>query len=254
MEMHSYPPGRPSWVDLGTPDPAAAAEFYGGLFGWAGEEGPPESGGYRMCLMNGYPVAGIGPMRHSGRPFWATYISVVDADTTAKSVRDAGGQVYLEPMDVMTWGRMAALSDPTGAAFAVWQPRDHIGAGLWGEPGACCWNELTTREPAAAAEFYHAVFGWTARTEPMGGFPYTVWLRGDQWIGGMLTMDEKWPADIPAHWMVYFAATDTDTAAARARELGGAVLVPPTDIQPGRFTVLGDPQGAVFSIITPPTG
>jgi predicted enzyme related to lactoylglutathione lyase len=58
-----------------------------------------------------------------------------------------------------------------------------------------------------------------------------------------------WPEWLPAHWMVYFAVDDVDAVAARAAELGGAVSVPPTDIVPGRFAVLGDPQGAVFSVI-----
>jgi predicted enzyme related to lactoylglutathione lyase len=49
--------------------------------------------------------------------------------------------------------------------------------------------------------------------------------------------------------MVYFAVEDTDAAAGRAVELGGTVSVPPTDIEPGRFAVLGDPQGAVFSVL-----
>ncbi|WP_214369012.1 VOC family protein [Pseudonocardia sp. H11422] len=254
MEMTSYPPGTPSWADLGSPDPAAAAQFYGGLFGWSCEEGPPETGGYRICVRNGRPVAGIGRSQLPGRPYWTTYICVSDADTTAKAVGDAGGHVHVEPMDVMAFGRMAAFADPTGAAFSVWQPRDHIGSGLWNEPGACCWNELTTRDANAAAGFYRAVFGWSTKHEPVGPMTYTMWMRGDDPVGGMLVMDDKWPADIPAHWMVYFAVSDTDAAAARAQGLGGSVAVPPTDIPPGRFAVLNDPHGAVFSVIAPPAG
>jgi hypothetical protein len=65
----------------------------------------------------------------------------------------------------------------------------------------------------------------------------------------MMPMDESWPAAVPAHWMVYFAVDDTDATAAKAAELGGQVSVPPTDIPPGRFAVLNDPQGAVFSVL-----
>jgi hypothetical protein len=54
---------------------------------------------------------------------------------------------------------------------------------------------------------------------------------------------------VPNHWHVYFGAADADATAARAAELGGSVLVEPFDTPVGRMAVLGDPQGAVFSII-----
>ena len=250
MEITSYQPGTPAWVDLGTPDPAAAGEFYGTLFGWTLTDADPESGGYRMCLLRGQPVAGLGQQQQSGMPpWWTTYVSVADADATAKAVLAAGGQVLVEPMDVLTAGRMAVFADNVGAAFSIWQPREHIGASLVGEPGTLCWNELTTRDPDAAVAFYPAVFGWHADAQRMGPVTYTAWQLDDKPIGGMMPMDQDWPPEVPAHWMVYFAVDDTDATAARAAELGGVVSVPPTDIEPGRFAVLNDPQGAVFSVI-----
>ena len=85
MEMQSYAPGTPCWIDLGIPDPDGAAAFYGALFGWACEEGPPEAGGYRMCMLRGHAVAGLGPqMNPDLPPFWSTYIAVADADATAR--------------------------------------------------------------------------------------------------------------------------------------------------------------------------
>jgi predicted enzyme related to lactoylglutathione lyase len=65
----------------------------------------------------------------------------------------------------------------------------------------------------------------------------------------MIQMNEEWPEEVPPHWMVYFAVDDIDAAAARVEELGGRVAVPPTDTPAGRFAVVNDPQGAVFSII-----
>lgn len=64
-----------------------------------------------------------------------------------------------------------------------------------------------------------------------------------------MMVGDMWPAEIPSHWMVYFAVADADATAARCAELGGQVPVPPTDIPPGRFAVLTDPQGGVFSIL-----
>ncbi len=54
---------------------------------------------------------------------------------------------------------------------------------------------------------------------------------------------------VPNHWHVYFAVADADAAAAKATELGGAVVAEPFDMPVGRMAVISDPQGAVFSII-----
>jgi predicted enzyme related to lactoylglutathione lyase len=109
---------------------------------------------------------------------------------------------------------------------------------------------LATRQPDLVVPFYRAVFGWAADTQPMGPIAYTQWTLGGKPVGGMMPMDdENWPDDIPSHWMVYFAVEDTDATVAKASELGGTVSVPPTDIPPGRFAVLNDAQGAVFSVL-----
>ena len=251
-EVTRYLPGTPSWIDLGTPDPTAAAQFYSKLFGWTVEEGPPEAGGYRMCMLNGRPVAGLGPqMNPEMPPWWTTYVSVDDADESAANIVAAGGQLLVEPMDVLDVGRMVVALDRSGAMFSIWEPRSHIGSGLVNEPGTLCWNELMTREPTGAIEFYGSVFGWEAKTEEMEHGSYTEFLLNDRSVAGMMPMQgDMWPAELPNHWMVYFAVANTDTAAALVTELGGTVSVPPTDIPPGRFAVVGDPQGAMFSIIT----
>jgi uncharacterized protein len=251
MEMTTYQPGTPSWVDLSTPDVSAAAEFYGTLFGWQVQDSVPEAGGYRLADLRGKPVAGIGPQMQPGMPpAWATYIATADADATAKAVAEAGGQTFMAPMEVMDVGTMAVFADPTGAAFGVWQAGQHIGAGFVNEPGSLSWNELATRQPEAAIPFYRDVFGWDSVTHEMDGSSYTEWLldgRGS--VAGMMPMDANIPAEVPAHWRVYFAVADADATVAKVTELGGAVHVPPMDIPQGRFAMLADPQGAAFNII-----
>jgi predicted enzyme related to lactoylglutathione lyase len=251
VQKTSYEPGTPSWVDLGTPDPDAAADFYSGLFGWEiGPAAPVEAGSYRMCLLRGLPVAGIGIQQQDDHPpFWTTYVSVTDADSTAKEVRSAGGQVLVEPMSVMEFGRMAVFEDSAGAAFSVWQPANHIGSGLVNEAGALSWNELLTRDVDASKTFYGSVFGWTANPLQMGEMVYTEWKLGDASVGGMLKMDENFPADVPSHWMVYFAVADADATAEKVAALGGRIHQPPVDIPQGRFALAADPQGAMFSFI-----
>lgn len=249
METDGFDNGVPSWVDLGTPDIDAAATFYSALFGWSVEEaGGPETGGYRMCTLRGRPVAGLGPQMNPGPPVWATYVTVEDADASAEAVTGAGGQVLMDPMDVLDVGRMAVFADPAGAAFSVWQAKAHHGAGIVNEPGSLSWNELMTTDVEGAKAFYQSVFGWGATTHE-GEMNYTEFSLGDRQIGGMIEKPSMVPAEVPPHWSVYFAVEDADAAVAKVKELGGSVMMPPRDIEPGRFAVVSDPAGATFTVI-----
>jgi predicted enzyme related to lactoylglutathione lyase len=78
---------------------------------------------------------------------------------------------------------------------------------------------------------------------------YTEWQVGGKSIGGMMLKREDMPADMPPSWGVYFAVADADATVARAEELGATLFMGPTDIEPGRFAVLSDPVGAVFSVL-----
>jgi len=250
MEMTSYQPGTPSWVDIGVPDMDAAVAFYGALFGWEFTEGAEETGGYRQALLNGKSVAGFGPKMDPGPPFWATYIATDDADAVAAKVTDAGGQVVVPPMDVMDFGRMAVFTDDTGAFFSVWQAGSHPGAELVNEPNTLTWNELNTRNAEEAKAFYGAVFGWTSETSESPMMTYTEWFRDGDVIGGMMHMGPQFPAEVPNNWLVYFAVEDTDAAVAKVTELGGSVMMQPMTIEAGRFAVVGDAAGAPFAVIT----
>ncbi len=255
MEMERYEDGVPSWVDLGSPDLAAAKAFYSGLFGWDTPDGPPEAGGYCVCLLNGRTVAGLGPkMNPEGPTVWTTYVNVRDADEVARKVTANGGQVFMAPFDVLEAGRMGIFADPAGAVFGVWQPNGHLGAGVVNEPGSLVWNELVTTDVAGAMAFYGAVFGWGAQAQgPLGADgvgAYTEWKVSDRSVGGLMAKPETMPAEVPPHWMTYFAVADTDKAVAKVEELGGTVMMGATDIEPGRFAVVADPTGGFFGVIT----
>jgi predicted enzyme related to lactoylglutathione lyase len=238
------------WVDLGSPDVDASRAFYGGLFGWEAGEPVPEAGGYTMFTLEGKLVAGLGPLMSPEQPpAWSTYVATDNADATIQKVREAGGQVVVEPMDVMDAGRMAAFIDPTGAFLGVWQPGQHQGAQIVNQPGSFIWNELDTRNIEAAKPFYQHVFGWTAKTSNDGGMSYTEWQLDGRSIAGGMQMGDQIPADVPPHWLTYFAVQDCDAAVAKAQELGGKVLMPAMDMPGMRFAVLSDPQGAVFGVI-----
>src|SRR3954468_17260565 len=252
-EFSSYPPGTPSWVDLSTSDVDGAARFYGELLGWETfDPGPAEeTGGYRMFTLRGRQVAGLGRLQQEGQPpAWTTYIASDDADATAQRAAGAGGQVFMPPFDVMDAGRMTVLADSGGAVFGVWQPGRHKGAELAKEPGALCWTELASRDVEGAKRFYREVFGWEGVTREMGGgVEYTELQLHGRTVAGLSDMADRFPPEVPAHWGVCFAVTDCDAGVERAKKLGGRGAAEPSTMEPGRFAVLTDPQGATFSII-----
>lgn len=255
-EMTTYAPGIPNWVDLGAPDLDKAIGFYSGLFGWdvPEQENSAEYGGYRRAELGGKAVAGMMPLMQEGQPpAWSTYVSVEDADATAAKVRDAGGSVVAEPMDVADLGRMAVFTDPEGVFFGIWQAGSFPGAERVNDPNTFSWNELNTRDPEAAKEFYGAVFGWSANEIDMGeSGTYVTWRHPDRSddedsVGGMLDIRGRAPDEVPPHWLVYFTVDDRDATREKARATGGTEILS-MEMEMGRFAILQDPFGAVFGI------
>jgi uncharacterized protein len=278
LERDGYPAGVPCWVDTAQPDPEAAVRFYGDLFGWEFVNRMPDGadGQYFIAQLRGRDVAAVGsqPEHAPPIPAWNTYVWVDSADDTAAGVTAAGGKVLVEPFDVFDAGRMAVLSDPSGAVFCVWQANAHSGAQLVNEPGTWNFSGLNTRDPEGAKAFYGAVFGWEADAVDLGEGESTMWTLpgyGDYleqrdpdlrrrmaadgapagfedavaWL--MRMSSDQFPDDVPPHWSTTFAVADADGIANRAAELGGKVLVPPFDAPFVRMTVLSDPQGATFT-------
>jgi uncharacterized protein len=137
------------------------------------------------------------------------------------------------------------IQDPQGAFFEIWEPRSHFGAAIVNEPGALCWNELSTPDPDAAARFYGDLFGWSTQELEGAGQRYLAIRVGERGNGGIRPLD---PPQVPPNWLVYFAASELEPALERIDELGGTTIVGPVDIPMGRFAVTADPQGAVFAL------
>ncbi len=163
-ERDGYIPGVPCWIDTSQPNPESAVDFYGGLFNWEFEDvmPPGSEGKYFIARLHGGDVAAVGSIPESAPPtaMWNTYVWVESADETAAKLRDAGGGVLMEPFDVMGAGRMAVFTDSEGAAFCVWQAKQHKGASVVNEPGSLNFNGLNTRDVGGAKAFYGSVFGW----------------------------------------------------------------------------------------------
>jgi predicted enzyme related to lactoylglutathione lyase len=271
-ERDGYIPGVPCWIDTSQPHPEAAVTFYGDLFGWEFEDAmPPGSAGqYYIARIRGCDVAAVGSVPEGAPPTatWNTYVWVQSADETASKVRGAGGGVLMEPFDVMAAGRMAVFTDPEGAAFCVWEAKQHRGARIVNEAGSLNFNGLNTRNSEAAKVFYGTVFGW--QTLPMGAgvemwtLPgYGDYLERDRpnlrkemaaagapagfedVVASISPIPDDQP-DVPASWSVTFAVDDADATARKATELGGKVVVAPFDAPWVRTTVIADPEGATF--------
>jgi uncharacterized protein len=247
-------PGAFCWVELATTDQNAAKSFYGSLFGWSVKDFPMGADAfYSMFQLEGADAAAAYTIRAEQRaqgvpPHWMLYVAVRGANDAAHHAAQLGGTVLAPPFDVFDLGRMAVLQDPTGAAFSVWQAKQHTGTGIVGVDGTLCWADLSTTDQKRAGEFYSGLFGWTIVTEDEGGHGYFHIKNGEEFIGGIPPATHRDP-NSPSHWLAYFAVSDCDAAAAKAKELGAQFHLTPTTFEDvGRLAVLADPQGAVFAI------
>ena len=232
---------------------------------------PGSEGKYFIARIHGGDVAAVGSVPEGAPPaaMWNTYIWVQSADETAPKVIEAGGKALMEPFDVGDAGRMAVFADPEGAAFCVWQAKQHNGARIVNEAGSLNFNGLHTRDVAAAKQFYRAVLGWRTITINDGAEMWTMPRYGDHLersnpglrermaamgapagfedvVASIATIPEEQP-NVNAHWDVTFSVDNADLIAEKAAELGGRVVVPPLDIPWARMTVIADPEGATFN-------
>lgn len=256
--VDQHPAGNFVWMELATNDQAAAKNFYSSLFGWTPDDFPiaPDEF-YTMFSLEGRQTGAAYTLkaedRGAGVPSnWLLYIGVEDADATVKRAEELGGTVMSPAFDVMTFGRMAVLRDPTGAIFAIWQPRDHKGVGLVAENGALSCVDLQTTDRTQATNFYGPLFGWEfalGKDKSPGGYLHIV--NQGNYIGG-LPPERTLPPGVPPHWLPYVQTADCGAATSRASELGARVLAPPTTIEGSmQFSVVADPQGAVFALYSP---
>jgi predicted enzyme related to lactoylglutathione lyase len=252
----SAPNGAPCWVDLFSADTDRAIAFYGDLFGWTAETAGPEYGGYINFSKDGLPVAGC--MRNDGSmgapDAWSVYLATSNAEATVDSAVAHGGGVIVPAMAVGELGTMAVMTDAGGAAIGAWQPGQHKGFFVLGEPGTPNWFELHARDFDASVKFYETVFNWD--THPMSDTPefkYTTFGEGETATAGIMDSSSFLPAGVPAHWAIYFGVVDVDRSLSRIVEMGGSVLQGAQDSPYGRTAQAADPTGAMFMMVTPPS-
>ncbi|MBA2306808.1 VOC family protein [Candidatus Dependentiae bacterium] len=248
-KISTYPSGTFCWADLATTDAEKAKTFYTSLFGWSSSDMPMGEGmTYTMFKLHGVEVAAVGEQPDQP-PHWNTYISVDNADESAAHAQSLGAELIAPAFDVMDSGRMAILKDPQGAYFFLWQPKNHKGSDIAGEPGTLCWTELATHDSTKAGEFYSKLFHWKPISNEVNGMVYTVFMKDDKMVAGMFSLGEDCK-EFPPHWGIFFGVNNCKESLDKAVSLGAHVVVEPTAVENfGCFAVVRDPQGAHFGIV-----
>ncbi|MFC8194756.1 VOC family protein [Streptomyces sp. NPDC060006] len=249
--MAARPEGTPCWADAMFGDVEGAKRFYGEVLGWTFGESSSEFGNYTQAYANGKAVAAVVPPMPGaeGRSAWCLYLASPDAAATAGKIRDNGGRVLMEPMQVGDFGTMVLAQEPSGAVFGVWQAGVHEGFEATAVPGAYCWAEVFTREPGKADAFFSAVFPYRVRQLLHEDMDFRLFDLGEETVLGRMEMTDDFPPEVPSYVNVYFTVDDCDAAVAKATEHGGVLRFGPMSSPFGRFAALSDPQGALFSVI-----
>lgn len=253
MTTGTRPTGDFCWINMLTPDPADAREFFRELLGWGYAAMPGI--GHRIQVA-GRDIGGLfdlnGPNTPPGTPpTLGVMVKVESADDTCRRIDSLGGRTK-PPFDIMGAGRMAVCFDPNGAEFDAWQPYAMRGTDVDSRlHGAPSWFETLTTDVAKASAFYSALFGWTPDVAPIpgAGGTYTTFQLGDTPIAGMLAITPEMAGTVP-HWGTYFTVTDIEEVVRKANSLG-AVLSRDVREAPGvgRFCGFTSPQGVPFCVI-----
>ncbi len=244
-ETHSV--GAPCRVDTFQPDPRAAMDFYGPLFGWSFDDPTPMPAGlegdYFAARLDGRRVAGIGQAPPSSPPMWNTHVRVDDVGETLARAEQAGGTRLAGPFGAGADGVLAVVADATGVPFCLWQGGESDGDELANEPNSWAMSSLHTTDVERAQAFYGAMFDW--QLEPVPNAAFSLWRRAGRVVAVVTATDG---VAVPPHWSVNFAVRDADTIAQHAVALGGTLLMAPMNTPGFRSAVIGDPQGGFIAV------
>jgi uncharacterized protein len=246
--------GKVIWVDLVTPDLAAAEKFYSGLFGWTFRDTFAGTTEYAVALLDGQPVGGLfrramSPGEHR-RPAWLTFIAVRDVEAAKRTAVDHGAKVVVEPKSYPQRGRQAILADPEGAVFAVLASGSGDPADVLAVHGDWIWSSLLAQNADKDAAFYQAVFGYDVFELPSDdGLDHLVLSTDDYARASVNAIPTESPRRY-SHWLNFVRVANATDAAAKAVALGGRVLVEPhPDRHGGNVAVVADPAGAPFGLM-----
>jgi uncharacterized protein len=247
--------GRFVWHELMTTDTDAASDFYSDVVPWKAEDSGMPS--YSLWMSGKYRSGGLMALpedQSATPPHWIIYIGTPDVDETVAAAEKLGGKVLKPASDIPNVGRFAVLSDPQGAAFAVFTPAPSSDDGMspGGGVGDFTWHELATMDPGSAFDFYAELFGWTkGAAHDMGEMGvYQLVSHGGQDVGGIYKARDN---STPPSWLSYVRVDDAAKAADAAKSAGGRIINGPMEVPGGSWIVMMlDPQGGAFAVVEAP--
>jgi predicted enzyme related to lactoylglutathione lyase len=253
------------WYELMTPDPDAAAKFYGAVVGWkiAAPAPTPDGQDYRNIQRSDGGAAGgvlrltADMQKHGAQPIWLGYLHVGDVETAVRSVQTDGGKLLMPRKDLPV-GSIAMVTDPMGTPFYLMAPIPPPG-----KPNAksdvfdtkalqrVCWNELLSPDLTRAKQFYSKHFNFQFNeVMPMGAMGDYCFIDHDGVRLGAI-MQRPATATRGAAWLFYFRV-DSLAVARRAVESGGGRITQSPHEVPGNEWVVEaiDPAGAAFGLVS----
>jgi len=253
------------WYELMSPDPAASKSFYDAVVGWSvGVDSVTPTTDYRMIKRSDGGNAGgvltlTAEMQEGGaRPFWIGYLHTTDVDAAVSAIVADGGHEMMKPWDQPGVGRLATVTDPTGAVFYLMdplppegQPEAQSDVFSVDEAQHVRWNELWTSDPVEAVAFYKKHFGWGQEGDmDMGEMGKYQFLQHDGVAIGAIM--PRMP-DVPVSmWNFYIGVDDIDRAAEAVKAGGGQVYNGPMEIPGGEYALnAADPHGAHIGFVGP---
>ena len=252
-----HTPGRFVWGDLVTSDVAAAAGFYGKVFGWTFETygGDDDRDTYTLALADGLPSGGMvfdqramNGKTPSAR--WVGLIAVADVEATTAAVTASGGQVVYAPVMLGERGKTAVFKDPEGVLFGVVHSKNGDPLDYAGDVNEWYWVDLWTADVEKAATFYRAAIGYeTAPVADDGPRSGVRLLSGGFARAGIMQKNSEKSS---ATWLPYIRVADAKAAAAAARAAGGKVLLDPVAMNIATVAIIADPTGAPVGIVQLP--
>src|SRR5450759_5025753 len=246
--------GKVIFVELVTPDLAAAKQFYAGLFGWTFRDIQAGGTEYAEASLDGRPVAGLihrdVPAGKHRQPAWLSFIAVSDVDAAKTIALQHGAKVLFEPHSIPDRGREAVFADPQGAIFAVLASSSGDPPDVLAALGEWIWSSLITTDPDDDAAFYQALFDYEVYELPADEGAQHLMLASDNYARASVN---SLPANRPnahSHWLNFVHVEDTVMMTEKVVALGGRVLVEPrVDRHGGKVAVVADPTGAPFGLL-----
>ncbi|MBK9140175.1 MAG: hypothetical protein IPM17_15645 [Verrucomicrobia bacterium] len=243
-------PGKFVWADLVTDNVGAVLPFYSEMFKWDFRN----YGGYLIAFRDDRPLAGVfqrtRPADSDAKPRWFGYISVPDVTQAARAATQAGGRVVVEPAKQSKRGEQAVLTDPEGALVGVIKSSAGDPEDFQAEPGEWVWVQLLSRDARQAGEFYRAVAGYdlVENSQPGRLSDFVLTSRGYA-RATVRTIPADKP-DVKPNWLPFVRVTTIGESLAKAKQLGGRVLVEPRpEALDGKVAVVADPAGAAVGIM-----